>query len=159
MCFNILKKFFSMKICKNSIQHQSRIRWLKFEVGFSQYIEPHNKVCFTYRKITSYIMYNSADFDKLMQLCNHRYSQDIKQFHHPRSSCSRYWSRFLPSVSAVDKHWCVFCPYSFWGFFPQCCINEVIQDVAFWVWVLSVSIMQLSSSILLCVSLVLLSNS
>lgn len=56
----------------------------------------------------------------------------------------------------LGNHWSIFCSYNL--VISRIHKNEVMEDVAFWIWLLSLSIMRLSSINVVCVSISFIFN-
>lgn len=87
-------------------------------------------------------MFSSVSFTK------HTVLQPVPQsrfrailFTVPQFPCNHFLDHIPPPTCNAWQHWSVSCPYSFTS--PECHIDSIIHYVAFWVWLLSLSIIQL----------------
>ena len=86
-------------------------------------------------------MYNSVIFSIFTKLCNHHHYVILEHFHHPKEKpCTHLqWFPFFlsPSPWQLLLYFLLLWICLFWTFY----INEIMQNVAFCIWLLSLSVM------------------
>lgn len=134
-------------------QHQRTVGWLKFRVEGTQIGIPNIFFSFILLRYdlhaVKFTLY-SVQFCKFWQLIKSCYSQDIEQFHHPKTfSLTPFWV----SSSAEDQLLATTGLFyvSLVFHFPHCHVNGFIQYLPFWVWVLLLSIMHLKFIHVVCI--------